>query len=168
MKATEAQITQATQVTQGTTSIITLISSVLFTLIASALFIFNTAAMAQESTLQENMQDMSPQAISGQFVDADRFHTGEGSFEIVEEDGQRILKFSEEFNVTRGPDLFVWLTKGDNTKEFVNLGRLENRKGTQSYIIPEDVNLDDFDRVIIWCRAFSVLFATGEFPVASN
>lgn len=155
--------TNSTQRTQGKASIITLVSSMIFTLITSALLIFNTAAMAQDAT-HENMQDLSPQAISGQFVDADRFHTGSGGFEIVEEDGQRILKFSEEFNVTRGPDLFVWLTKGDNTKEFVNLGRLENRKGEQSYVIPADVNLDDFDRVIIWCRAFSVLFATGEFP----
>jgi len=146
--------------TQGKTSVITLISSVIFTLLTSALFIFNSASMAQEVTTEAP----NPQAIAGQFVDADRFHTGEGSFEIVEEDGQRILQFSEDFNITRGPDLFVWLTKGDNTKEFVNLGRLENRKGVQSYVIPEDVNLDDFDRVIIWCRAFSVLFATGEFP----
>ncbi len=145
---------------QGKASIITLISGVIFTLLSSAVFIFSTAAMAQETTasLEES------QTIAGQFVDADRFHNGSGGFEIIEEDGQRILKFSEEFNVTRGPDLFVWLTKGDNTKEFVNLGRLENRKGAQSYVISEDVNLEDFDRVIIWCRAFGVLFATGEFP----
>jgi len=148
---------------QGKASIITLISSMIITLITSALFIFSTAAMAQDATDgTASLQDV--QAIAGEFVDADRFHTGSGGFEIIEEDGQRILQFAEEFDVTRGPDLFVWLTNGDDTEEFVNLGRLENRKGAQSYVIPEDVNLDNFDRVIIWCRAFSVLFATGEFP----
>jgi len=101
--------------------------------------------------------------LSGSFVGADNFHQGAGSFELIEEDGQRFIEFSEDFSVTRGPDLFIWLTKGDNTKDFVNVGRLQNRNGTQRYEIPSDVNLDDFDRVIVWCRAFSVLFATAEF-----
>ena len=108
------------------------------------------------------------QDLSGSFVGADNFHQGAGSFELIEEDGKRFLSFSEDFSVTRGPDLFIWLTKGDNTKEFVNLGRLQNRNGTQRYEVPADVNLDDFDRVIVWCRAFRVLFATAEFETASS
>lgn len=113
------------------------------------------------SFAQENM-------LSGSFVGADNFHQGAGGFELSEVEGQRILTLADDFSVTRGPDLFVWLVKGDNTKEFVNLGRLQNRAGTQQYEIPTDVNLDDFDRVIIWCRAFSVLFATAEFDVSGQ
>ena len=103
------------------------------------------------------------QSISGDFVGADASHKGEGSFQILEEDGERIIEFSDDFASTRGPDLFVWLTQGDDTQERVNLGRLQSANGAQRYIIPEDVNLEDFDRVIIWCRAFSVLFSTAEF-----
>lgn len=103
--------------------------------------------------------------LSGSFVGADSIHQSAGSFELIEEEGQRIIRFSEDFVVTRGPDLFVWVVKGDNTEERVNLGRLQNRAGTQEYVLPDDANLEDFDRIIIWCRAFRVLFATAEFQL---
>lgn len=103
------------------------------------------------------------QTLSGNFVSADARHNGEGSFQLLEQDGERIIEFSEDFVSTRGPDLFVWLVNGDNVEERVNLGRLQSARGAQSYTLPEDVNLDDYDRIIIWCRAFRVLFSTAEF-----
>ena len=103
------------------------------------------------------------QTLTGSFVGADAGHRGEGSFQLVEEEGERILEFSEDFASTRGPDLFVWLTSGDDTEGFVSLGRLQSASGAQRYAVPEEVNLDDFDRVIVWCRAFRVLFSTAEF-----
>ena len=106
------------------------------------------------------------QTLTGTFEGADAGHQGAGSFQLIEEDGQRIIEFSEDFSSTRGPDLFVWLTNGDDVEERVNLGRLQSAGGTQRYTLPEEVNLDDFDRVIIWCRAFRVLFSTAEFERA--
>lgn len=103
------------------------------------------------------------QSISGTFVGADAAHQGAGSFQILEDNGERIIEFSQDFASTRGPDLFVWLTQGEDTSERVNLGRLQSATGEQRYTVPEDVNLEDFDRVIIWCRAFSILFSTAEF-----
>lgn len=103
------------------------------------------------------------QTLSGSFVGVDSSHEGAGSFELTEENGERILEFSEDFVATRGPDLFVWLVKGDDTSNFVNLGRLQSASGAQRYTVPDDVNLDDHDRVIIWCRLFRFLFSTAEF-----
>ena len=103
------------------------------------------------------------QTLSGSFVGVDEGHQGSGSFRLVEGGGKRILEFSEDFMATRGPDLFVWLVKGDDTSNFVNLGRLQSASGAQRYTVPDDVNLDDYDRVIIWCRLFRFLFSTAEF-----
>lgn len=107
------------------------------------------------------------QTLSGTFVGRDASHQGSGSFTLIEENGERILTFSDDFRASRGPDLFVWLVKGDDTSTFVNLGRLQSVSGAQSYTVPEDVNLSDFDRVIIWCRLFRFLFSTAEFQQGS-
>ena len=105
------------------------------------------------------------QTLSGSFVGVDESHQASGSFKLVETGGERSLEFSEDFAATRGPDLFIWLVKGDNTENFVNLGRLQSVNGAQSYLVPEDVKLDEFDRVIVWCRLFRFLFATAEFQI---
>lgn len=105
------------------------------------------------------------QTLSGTFEGADASHQGSGSFQLVEENGQRFIEFSEDFSSSRGPDLFVWIVNGDNVEERVNLGRLQSVGGAQRYAIPAEVNLDDFDRIIIWCRAFRVLFSTAEFEL---
>ena len=103
------------------------------------------------------------QTLTGNFVGADAIHQGSGSFQLVEEDGERFIELSEDFSSTRGPDLFVWIVNGDDTEDRVNLGRLQSARGAQRYALPADVNLDDYDRVIIWCRTFRVLFSTAEF-----
>lgn len=106
------------------------------------------------------------QSLTGSFEGADRFHRGSGSFTLIEEDGERFIEFSDDFSSTRGPDLFVWLTNGDDTEGFVNLGRLQSANGAQRYAVPDDVDLSQFDRVVIWCRAFRVLFSTAVFETA--
>lgn len=103
------------------------------------------------------------QTLSGTFVGADAGHEASGSFRLTEEGGERVLEFSEDFMATRGPDLFVWLVSGDDTSNVVSLGRLQSASGVQRYTVPEDVELADFDRVIVWCRLFRFLFATAEF-----
>lgn len=106
--------------------------------------------------------------VSGTFVGQDKNHPAEGGFEIVTQDGERVLKFLEDFRGTGGPDLFVLLRKNNSTQESVRLGRLQQTKGAQEYAIPEDVNLDDFDIIVIWCRAFSFWFATAEFEFSDQ
>lgn len=103
------------------------------------------------------------QSLTGGFEGADFFHRGSGSFELVVDDGQRYLEFSEDFSSTRGPDLFVWLLDGESTEGHVDLGRLQSAGGAQRYLVPDDVDLAAFDRVVIWCRAFRVLFSTALF-----
>lgn len=97
---------------------------------------------------------------SGAFVDGDAIHKGSGTATIYRTETSPILKF-EDFSVTIGPDLFVYLTKNDfrSTKqlgEFVSLGNLKSTKGDQIYNLPADYQ--DFKTVLVWCRAFGVLF----------
>jgi len=107
--------------------------------------------------------------IEGTFVD--RSHPGSGVAKVLN-DGteQRFLRF-EDFETDNGPDLFVYLTRADASADagafgvdgdFVDLGRLKGNIGEQNYEIPIDVDLDDFDTVVVWCRRFSVAFTAAD------
>jgi hypothetical protein len=80
------------------------------------------------------------------------------------------VRLEENFSVTFGPDLFVWLSGHPQPRSsaetqdqgYVNLGGLQSRSGAQEYTIPADVNLDNYESVVIWCRAFSQVMSSAE------
>jgi hypothetical protein len=79
--------------------------------------------------------------------------------------GGRVLTLTG-FEVANGPDLRVRLVAGDDTGDHVDLGALKGNKGDQQYEIPRGTDLDRHGTVVIWCRAFSVLFARAELDVS--
>ena len=100
----------------------------------------------------------------GSFTGADDFHFGEGTARLIETaPGQFTLRL-EDFAVRNGPDLFVYLSSdADGYAEgAVELGRLKADRGNQNYEVPAGTNLSSVRSVVIWCRQFSVLFATAE------
>ena len=99
--------------------------------------------------------------VSGFFVDADSFHKVSGTATVLDEGGKKYLRF-EDFESTNGPDLFVYLATDESAEDFVDLGRLKGNVGNQNYEIPADVDLSEHDEVLIWCKAFSVLFGSAE------
>ena len=48
------------------------------------------------------------------------------------------------------------------SKKFVNLGRLKGNVGDQNYEIPDETDINSHNNVLIWCKAFSVLFGSAE------
>lgn len=77
--------------------------------------------------------------------------------------GERVLTLTS-FEVDNGPDLRVYLVAGPATTEgevsdVVDLGGLKGNRGNQQYEIPAEVDLNRYSTAVIWCRAFSVLFA---------
>jgi hypothetical protein len=115
----------------------------------------------------EVMEDMPEEAgpvvlSSGEFADADELHQGSGTATIYElEDGSNVLRF-EDFEVTNGPDLHVFLVPTDGgMDESVDLGSLKGNVGNQNYEIPDEVDVSTIERVIVYCVPFSVLFASA-------
>ena len=104
--------------------------------------------------------------LSGSFQDGDSFHKGSGSVKVYTmEDGSKTLRL-ENFSVTNGPDLFVYVTNDTNVRDglasFTNIGALKGNKGNQNYPLPKDLTITNGTKVLIWCRAFGVLFAEAE------
>ncbi|MFM1917281.1 MAG: hypothetical protein RJB01_796 [Actinomycetota bacterium] len=100
-------------------------------------------------------------------------HSTSGTVKILElPDGSRVLRL-ENLETSDGPQLEVWLTDAPvidgvdgwgvfDDGKYVSLGALKGNVGDQNYMIPDDVNLDDFSSVSIWCARFNVSFGAAE------
>jgi hypothetical protein len=126
-----------------------------------------TLCMTCLSTIPIYAQDV---AVSrGIFQDADGQHRGSGTAQIVDRtSGPDVVTF-ENFEVTDGPALEVWLTAANDPQNasdvlqsnWISLGTLTASRGDQSYEIPEGTDLAAYGSVIIWCEQFSVLFSVA-------
>jgi hypothetical protein len=126
-------------------------------------------AMEEKAMEEKAMEEeISLITYSGNFVGVgDGIHDAQGIARTVPlEDGSQILRL-EDFSSTNGPDLYVYLATDDRASEFVNLGQLKASKGNQNYEIPEGIDIEKYDKVLIWCKAFSVLFGSAELTSSS-
>ncbi|HEX5617666.1 MAG TPA: DM13 domain-containing protein [Solirubrobacteraceae bacterium] len=83
--------------------------------------------------------------------------------------GGRVLTLTG-FEVDNGPDLRLYLVAGDvrgedEVRDFVDLGELKGNRGDQQYQLPAGLDLSRYSTAVVWCRAFSVLFARAPLRV---
>ncbi len=127
--------------------------------------IMKGAAQTDGKSVDEVMTDPGQAStFSGAFAGVnDGIHNAEGQAIVIQlADGASILRL-EDFKSTNGPDLYVYLSTDKTASDFVNLGKLKGNIGNQNYDIPQRTDLEKYDTVLIWCRAFSVLFGSAEF-----
>src|SRR5207237_5521629 len=88
---------------------------------------------------------------SGSFRAIDAIHKGHGSASLIRlDDGPPVLRF-EDFQVTNGPDLYVYLSANSAPRSTAELheraafevGQLKGNVGDQNYALPAGLNLDD-------------------------
>lgn len=104
---------------------------------------------------------------SGDFVKKKKSISG--SWAVVQENGQTIIRFANNFKTKNGPDLKIFLSpksiQAVNDKSAtagsVNLGVLKSTKGTQDYVVPAGVILAEFNSVLVHCEAYSILWGGG-------
>ena len=113
--------------------------------------------------MEDKMMEEVVMSYAGTFTGVgDGLHDAQvDAYTIPLEDGSTVLRL-ENFESTNGPDLFVYLSTDDNASEFINLGELKANKGNQNYEIPDDTDLSKYNKVLIWCKSFSVLFGSVE------
>ena len=90
-----------------------------------------------------------------------RAHNVKGAAALVQVGGQKILRF-ENFETINGPDLYVYLSSGLNSKDIVDLGRIRGTKGFINYNVPASVDTNKYRYVLVWCKPFGVLFSYAE------
>lgn len=110
-----------------------------------------------------------PRALStGTFASRNRYTVTGGATVYELDDGSVTLRL-EPFESSNGPDLYVYLTAADHADDddaldadHVDLGVLRGNIGNQNYEVPDGVDLDTYDTVVIWCRRFSVSFGAAD------
>ena len=109
----------------------------------------------------------------GEFVDGDPGHSGRGRARLIRTADGALLVRLEDFAVTNGPDLFLVLSTDPNgsrasagASDALNLGRLRATTGNLNYELPAGVDTDAYRSVVIYCRAFRVVFAVATLEVA--
>ncbi|MBI1974570.1 MAG: DM13 domain-containing protein [Candidatus Zambryskibacteria bacterium] len=95
----------------------------------------------------------------GSFAGFDRIHYGSGDLQVFKTEENYIIRFEENFNVANGPDLYVGFGKDGKYKKGTEISKLKGNIGSQNYVVPGNINLEDYNEIWVWCRAFSVGFA---------
>ena len=96
-------------------------------------------------------------------------HETKGVAKIYElPDGKRVLRFTE-FQTSNGPDVQVYLVAADDANDsetvtkagFIHIGPLKGNIGDQNYELPDNVDLEKYRAITVWCRRFGVNFGTA-------
>jgi hypothetical protein len=92
-------------------------------------------------------------------------HPGEGRAQLIDVRGRGRFLTLTDFEVDNGPDLRVYLVRGQvddesDVDDYEDLGELKGNRGDQQYEVPRGAPTANAS-VVIWCRAFSVAFASA-------
>ena len=132
-------------------------------------------ALEDEGPAEEADEPTGPRPLSSGGFESRNRYTVTGEATVYElEDGSRTLRL-EPFESTNGPDLYVYLTTADHADDddalaadVVDLGDLRGNIGSQNYQIPDDVDLDVYDTVVIWCERFTVSFGAADLEPSAT
>ena len=87
-------------------------------------------------------------------------HSAEGTAKIIQVNDMTFLRF-ENFQVTNGPDLRVYITPDGDVKNGIHLEKLKGSTGDQNYIL-ENIDVGVYDTVVIYCQPFGAYFGQAE------
>lgn len=102
---------------------------------------------------------------SGSFMALE--HPTQGTARIVMSNARTLLELGSNFRSDSGPDLKVVLHRAAKPGmklmegDYIILGSLQKTSGSQSYMIPSNVNLAQYRSVAIWCHQFNATFGAA-------
>lgn len=107
-----------------------------------------------------NTFDASTQTLLTQGTFKDGVHPTSGTVKLYKKGTEHTLVF-ENFKSDAGPDLRIYLAEDTKAKNFVEVAELKNT-GSFFLKLPADAKPDNRVQVLIWCKAFTVLFGSAE------
>ncbi len=111
---------------------------------------------------------------SGTFIAGE--HDTTGRVRIFTINGKTYLELDKAFNTsTSGPDLYIILHRSDDVLattsppayplkegDYVAIAPLQKYSGSQHYLIPPNIKLENYQSAVIWCRPFNATFGTAK------
>jgi Electron transfer DM13 len=134
---------------------------------ADVLYLPASSPVVAQSTMSETTSGTAQGGSTTQaktFINNHGKSTGTGR--LMTRSGKTYIELSKEFTLDEAPDIYVTLyrdtvppEKTYKAAKYVNIAQLKSRKGSQSYLVPESVKLDDYKSIAIWCKKFDVTLA---------
>lgn len=92
-----------------------------------------------------------------------------GSWQIVETADGHYLELDDSFKTRRAPDLKLFLspraaadvTAQNATSGSVLIAKLDSAKGAQRYKLPADIDIDDFETLVLHCEKYTKLWGVS-------
>lgn len=117
-------------------------------------------AMRNKEIAMEEIMPSEPK-ITAQGSFMTRAHEVAGRALLVEHDSMRTLRF-EDFKTINGPNLHIYLASDISSDDFVDLGPIRATKGNVNYELSPDIDMARYNKVLVWCVPFRVLFSYAE------
>jgi hypothetical protein len=116
--------------------------------------------MSNDGMMDKN-KDMEKK-IHGTLMGSDGHHAaGKISFGMGMNNAH-VLTLSD-IKVDKVPDGYVYLARDGDWMHGVEVGMLKQFSGTVSFDLPDGVNPEEFDTVVIWCKKFNVEIGRAAF-----
>ena len=113
----------------------------------------------RNKALEESMPERTA-ILSEAAITADA-HEVAGKALLLDAGGHAIVRF-ENLETINGPDLRIYLSSGLDVSDAIDLGPIKATHGSVNYEVPPGTDLSKYRHVLIWCRAFRVLFSHAD------
>lgn len=128
-----------------------------------------TPVAAMEKPTATVMHATGPKVLAtGNFDRKDDVHYASGQAIIARQQDDSTIVRLQDLAAANGPDLFVYVTEhpGPKTSDDLhqgghNLGTLKATNGSFNYTLDPSTDASKVKSVVIYCRAFSVIFSTA-------
>lgn len=108
-----------------------------------------------------SMTDLKNLTIALQGTFTSGVHSTSGKVFIYEDKNKNYSLVFENFKTDAGPDLRIYLAEDKVLTNFTQITDKVNTNGSYILPIPATVDLKKQTTVVIWCKAFSVLFGSA-------
>lgn len=128
----------------------------MFCFVALVFLSFNSCSGSDESTVVEiKMEDeMSTSLLfQGDFVSSAHPTSGKAAIN----DAKTLLSLTN-FKTDNGPVLEVYLATDTSATTYITLGALKGIDGNYDYVLPNNIDFNVYNHIIIWCVDFKVNF----------
>lgn len=146
-----------------------------FSTISLSILLLSTSGA---KALENNSQVKTPESLSQSIVIAQaeensefitlNENTTKGTLNIVEEDGKQYIELSDDFQTAEGPDLEIILHKDNavplniESENYVAIAPIQGLEGTQRYEVPQNIDINDYASVAVWCQEFNITFGYAQ------
>lgn len=108
------------------------------------------------ASANETLPASATMLATGSFISS--AHTTAGTVKVVKDAANKLYLVFENFRTDGGPDLRIWMSPNNNGNPYQELGLLKATGGNFYYELDTSFNYTTNNRVLIWCRQFSILF----------